>query len=322
MHRIIRALGLAGLASVLAVSASTAEAKQITLGYSSVGLSYPFAAAIAKGFQNAATAAGVKTVVLDAKGSVEKQANDIDDLIAQKVDGIAIMPLDSTVAQGWVDRASAHDIPTVGVASEIGDPHKRPIKQVYEKLAALVTQDEVTAGERAGEMAAKMLPPGRTAKIAIVEGAAGYAEVGQRTEGFKAGLDKAGAKYQIVASQPGDWTAEKGESTCQNILASNPDIDLFFNQSDDMVVGCALAVRAAGSNAKLIGMGGSRLAINAIKTGDVTGTVCYKPEEIGRLAFNALYGAVTKKNTTKAAFIAYDTPPVTKANLQSCVPQW
>jgi ribose transport system substrate-binding protein len=322
MHRIIQALGLAGLASVLAVSASTVEARQITLGYSSIGLSYPFAAAIAKGFQNAATAAGVKTVVLDAKGSVEKQANDIDDLIAQKVDGIAIMPLDSTVAQGWVDRASAHDILTVGVASEIGDPHKRPIKQVYEKLSALVTQDEVTAGERAGEMAARMLPPGRTAKIAIVEGAAGYAEVGQRTEGFKAGLDKAGAKYQIVASQPGDWTAEKGESTCQNILASNPDIDLFFNQSDDMVVGCGLAVRAAGSNAKLIGMGGSRLAINAIKTGDVTGTVCYKPEEIGRLAFNALYAAVTKKNITKAAFVTYDTPSVTKANLQSCVPQW
>jgi ribose transport system substrate-binding protein len=297
MHRIIQALGLAGLASVLAVSASTVEARQITLGYSSIGLSYPFAAAIAKGFQNAATAAGVKTVVLDAKGSVEKQANDID-------------------------RASAHDILTVGVASEIGDPHKRPIKQVYEKLSALVTQDEVTAGERAGEMAARMLPPGRTAKIAIVEGAAGYAEVGQRTEGFKAGLDKAGAKYQIVASQPGDWTAEKGESTCQNILASNPDIDLFFNQSDDMVVGCGLAVRAAGSNAKLIGMGGSRLAINAIKTGDVTGTVCYKPEEIGRLAFNALYAAVTKKNITKAAFVTYDTPSVTKANLQSCVPQW
>ncbi|RFU48437.1 sugar ABC transporter substrate-binding protein [Paraburkholderia sp. DHOC27] len=322
MHRILQALGVAGLASVLAMSAPLAEAKDVTLGYSSVGLSYPFAAAIAKGFQDAATAAGVKAVVLDAKGNVEKQANDIDDLIAQKVDGIAIMPLDSTVAQGWVDRAASHDIPTVAVASEIGDPHKRPIKQVYEKLSALVTQDEVTAGEQAGAMAAKMLPPGKTAKIAIIEGSAGYAEVTQRTQGFKAGLDKAGVKYQIVASQPGDWTSEKAESTCQNILASNPDIDLFFNQSDDMVVGCGLAVRAAGSNAKLIGMGGSRLAINAIKTGDVAGTVCYKPEEIGHLAFKALYGAVTKKNTTKAAFVAYDTPPVTKANLQSCVPQW
>ncbi|MDR5759387.1 sugar ABC transporter substrate-binding protein [Caballeronia sp. LZ035] len=318
MRKVLATLG----AVALVCASGAASAKDITLGYSSVGLSYPFAAAIAKGFENAAKAAGVKTVVLDAKGSVQKQANDIDDLIAQKVDGIAIMPLDSTVAQGWVDRAVARDIPTVGVASEIGDPHKRPIKQVYEKLTALVTQDEVTAGERAGTMAASMLPKGKVAKIAIVEGAAGYAEVSQRSQGFKQGLDKAGVKYTIVASQPGDWTSEKGESTCQNILASHPDVDLFFAQSDDMVVGCALAVRNGSSSAKLIGMGGSKLAINAIKLGDVTGTVCYKPEEIGKLAFNALYGTVTKKNVTKAVFVAYDTPPITKANLAGCVPQW
>ena len=309
-------------ALALVCASGTLCAKEVTLGYSSVGLSYPFAAAIAKGFENAAKQAGVKTVVLDAKGDVQKQANDIDDLIAQKVDGIAIMPLDSTVAQGWVDRAAARDIPTVGVASEIGDPHKRPIKQVYEKLSALVTQDEVTAGAKAGAMAAPMLPKGRVANIAIVEGSAGFAEVSQRTEGFKQGLDKAGAKYKIVASQPGDWTSEKGESTCQNILAAHPGVDLIFAQSDDMAVGCALALRTASSNAKLIGMGGSKLAINAIKVGDVTGTVCYKPEEIGKLAFDALYGTVTKKNVQKAVFVAYDTPAITKVNLASCVPQW
>jgi ribose transport system substrate-binding protein len=318
MRKNLKMLG----ALALVCASGTISAEEVTLGYSSVGLSYPFAAAVAKGFETAAKQAGVKTVVLDAKGDVQKQANDIDDLIAQKVDGIAIMPLDSTVAQGWVDRASAHEIPTVGVASEIGDPHKRPIKQVYEKLAALVTQDEVMAGETAGTMAAPMLPKGRVANIAIVEGSAGFAEVSQRTQGFKEGLDKAGAKYKIVASQPGDWTSEKGQSTCQNILVAHPDVDLIFTQSDDMAVGCAVALRTASSNAKLIGMGGSKLAINAIKTGDENGTVCYKPEEVGKLAFKALYGTVTKTSVSKAAFVSYDTPAITKANLASCVPQW
>jgi ribose transport system substrate-binding protein len=322
MKRKIAPLGAAGVAGFLLVLAGSVHAREVTLGYSSVGLSYPFASAIAKGFENAGKAAGVRTVVLDAKGNIQKQANDVDDLIAQKIDGIAIMPLDSTVAQGWVDRASAAGIAAVGVASEIGDPTKRPIKQVYEKLAALVTQDEVVAGERAGEMAAKLLPPGREAKIAIIEGSAGYAEVRQRSEGFRQGLTKAGTKYRIVASQPGDWTTEKGEATCQNILASNPDVDLFFNQSDDMVVGCARAVRSAGSKARLIGMGGSRLSINAIKLGDVDGTVCYKPEEIGRLAFKTLYDKVTHKSESNAVFVAYDTPAVTRANLATCVPQW
>ena len=307
---------------ITACAAATAQAKPVTVGFSSVGLSFPFASAIAVGFQNAAKAAGATAVVLDSKGNIQKQANDIDDLIAQKLDGIAIMPQDSTVAQGWADRVAAANIPVVGVASEIGDPAKRPIKQVYEKLTALVTQDEIVAGSRAGALAATLLPKDREAKIAIVEGAAGYAEVRQRTQGFEEGLKKAGVKYRIVASQPGDWTAEKGESTCQNILASNPDVDLFFNQSDDMVVGCGRAVRAAGSKAKLIGMGGSKLAINAIKVGDIDGTICYKPEEIGKLSFDALFNAITKKSAQKAAFVAYDTPAITKANLAQCVPQW
>ena len=54
-------------------------------GLSTVGLSYPFAAAIAKGFSDAAARAGASAVVLDAKGDVQKQANDIDDLIAQAI---------------------------------------------------------------------------------------------------------------------------------------------------------------------------------------------------------------------------------------------
>src|SRR3546814_1059050 len=80
-------------------------------GLSTVGLSYPFAAAIAKGFSDAAVAAGATPVVLDAQGSVQKQANDIDDLVAQRVKGIAIMPLDSVVAQGWVDRVGRAGVP-------------------------------------------------------------------------------------------------------------------------------------------------------------------------------------------------------------------
>ena len=105
--------------------------------------------------------------------------------------------------------------------------------------------------------------------MAIIEGAAGYAEVDQCTEGFEVGMKEAGQTYEIVAAQPGDWTAEKGEAACQNILASNPDVNLSFNQADDMVVGCARAVRAAGSDALLLGFGGSKLAIEAIRDGAV-----------------------------------------------------
>ena len=314
-------LGVAA-AALLCSLADTASAKQITVGYVAAGLQYPFNVAVAKGFEDAAKAAGVKAIVLDPKTSVERQANAIDDLVSQKVDGIAFLPLDGVVAEGWADRVAAHGIPLVSVATELGDPQKRSIKDVYPKLAALVASDEVHTGFNAGEIAAKMLPKDRTANIAIVEGAPGYPQVWQRTKGFKEGLDKAGVKYHIVASQPTDWTAEKGEAVCQNILTAHPDVDLFYSQADDMVIGCARAVRAAGSKAKLVGWGGSRLGINAIKSGEVDGTVCVAPEEMGQQAFKALYAAVTNPDTPKGKFIEIATPGVTKENVSSCVPQW
>lgn len=322
MLTIVRAISVAGLASALSFMAPTVGAKEITFGYVAAGMQFPFNVAVVKGFQAAAKEVGVKTIILDGKTSVERQGNAIDDLIAQKVDGIAVLPMDGLVAQGWVDRVTAHNVPFVSVATEIGDPQKRPIKDVYPKATALVSSDEIHTGFNSGDIAAKLLPKDRVAKIAILEGAPGMAQNWQRTQGFKEGLEKAGIKYQIVASQPTDLTPEQGQSVCQNIITAHPDVDLIYNQADDLVIGCAKAVREAGSHAKLVGWGGSRLGIAAIKAGDVDGTVCVKPEKMGELAFKALYAAVTKPGTPKAQFIEVDTPAITKANLSSCVPQW
>jgi ribose transport system substrate-binding protein len=288
-------------------------------GLSTVGLSYPFAAAIAKGFREAAGRAGATAIILDAQGDVQKQANDIDDLIAQKVEGIAVMPLDSVVAQGWVRRANAQDVPIAAVAALVGDPRTRPITDVYPGLVALASQDEVEAGRAAGRLAATWLPKDREARIAVIEGAAGFPEVEQRARGFRLGLDAAGARYRIVASQPGNWTSEGGEAACQNILAAQPGIDLFYNEADDMVIGCARAVRAAGSQARLIGVGGSKLAIASIKAGAVDGTVCFKPEALGALAFEALHEGAGAKG---ARFRTYPIPAVTRATVDQCVGQW
>ena len=310
------------LGAVLARPATATAASPLRFGLASAGLSYPFAAAIARGFEEQAARAGVTAIVLDSQGSVQKQANDIDDLLAERVAGIVLMPLDAVVAESWVDRAAAAGVPVVAVGSQVGDPKTRPLRAVYPKLAALVTQDEVAAGREAGRLALRLLPPDRVARIAIIEGAPGFPEVVQRAEGFRQALDGAHARYRILASQPGDWTADGADAACQNILAAHPDIDLFFNEADDMAVGCAHAVRSAGSRARLIGIGGSRLAMVSLAAGRIDGTVCYEPRELGMLAFEALYARVRGGGPARAAFITYPTPGITRANASACPAQW
>jgi ribose transport system substrate-binding protein len=156
----------------------------------------------------------------------------------------------------------------------------------------------------------------------VVEGAAGFAENQLRFDQFLEPAKGAGVTYDVVARQPGDWVPDKAQAACQNMLQANPGIQLFYALSDDMAVGCAKAIKAAKSKAVAVGIGGSKLGVDAIKSGEIYGTVCYKPEDMGQLAMQTLYDAMTGKDTATARFVTYETPAITKDNVSDCSPQW
>ncbi|MFF5265076.1 sugar ABC transporter substrate-binding protein [Actinomadura viridis] len=299
---------------------AAAKTKNLTVGVSTLGLSFPFPAAISKGIKAEAARLGVKIVEVDAQGKAEKQSSDVQDLAGQRPDGVLLLPVDSGVATGMVDQLKNAGIPTVAVASQVGDPKTRKLDDVYPGLAALVTQDEYAAGRKAGELAVKAVPKG--GPIAVVEGAAGFAEVELRFRDFLAPAKAAGITYDVVTRQPGDWVPDKAQAACQNMLAAHPDVKLFYAESDDMGVGCAKAVKAAGSKAAVIGIGGSKLGTDAVKSGELYGTVCFKPEDLGKRAMQVLHEQLTGAKKYDAQFVTYDTPSITKDNVGDCQPQW
>ena len=314
-------LGMAAITALLC--AGTAAGKDLTFGYVPASLEYPYNVMTAKGFEEAAKKAGVKTVVLDPRGSVEKQGNALDDLLSQKVDAIGFLPLDSVVAESFVDKVNDAGIPVVAIALQVGDFATRKLKEPYPGLSALVATDNYQAGYVSGEMAAGVLPKDRKAKIAIVMGDPAYTIVKLDTDGFKAALDKAGANYEIVAEQPTNWTPDEGEAVCQNFLTAHPDLDLIFSHADDMAIGCARAIEAAGWKGKLIATGGgSKLGYDAIKAGEMYGSVCTRPQLLGELMFKAMYEAATNPETPKGRFVTYDMPQITKEKLEDCPEKW
>lgn len=339
MHRVSRATGIALAAVALgAVGAgcgasessdgggdggSTQAAKaadELTIGVSNLGLAAPFPAAISRGIKAAAEEQGVRIVELDGKSDPDKQANDMQDLVAQRPDGILLLPVDSGIAQGLVDLSVEAGIPVVAVASQVGDPSERELKDVYPRLTALVTQDEVASGEKAAEIVLRELPQG--GEIAILEGAAGFAESKLRQVGFDEVLERSGKPFRTVASQPGDWLPEKGEAVCQNMLAAHPNLRLVYSHSDDMAVGCTKAVRQANRDVRVVGVGGSRLGMSAVESGEMAGTVCYLPEELGRVALQTIVDDLSGRRDSEAAFVSYETPATTRANASDCHAQW
>ena len=311
------------MAAPVLLSPGFASAQEMTFGYIPQSLEYPYNVSTAEGFEEAAAAAGVKTIVVDPRGSVEKQGNAIDDLLTQQVDAIGFLPMDSVVAESMVDKINEAGIPVVAIALQVGDSATRAVNDPYPGLSALVATDNYQAGYVSGEMAADVLPEGRTAKIGIVMGDPAMTIVKLDTDGFKAALDAAGADYEIVAEQPTNWTPDEGEAVCQNILTAHPDLDLIFSHADDMAIGCARAIDAAGSEAILIATGGgSRLGHDAILAGEMYGSVCTRPKLLGALMFQAMYEAATNPDTPTARFVSYEMPKITKDTIEDCPEQW
>jgi ribose transport system substrate-binding protein len=316
--RLARSLALA----VGLTIATSAMAKDITLAIMPVGMD-TFGVAVGRGFKAEAESLGARAIVVDSKWSADTMGNGIDDLIAQGVSGIAIAPVDGIVAMSWVDKLVGLKIPVLAVTTAVGDLTKQAPTAVYPGLVAYVNHDDTVSGALSAQMVIPFLPKDRKAKIAVVNGSPGIAIIPLRLSGFFKALDAAGVKYEIVADQPTDWSPEKAEAVCQNILTATPDVDLFFAMADPLAIGCSHAVKETKSHAKIVSTsGGMKVTLGEIAAGNIIGTVCVKPETMGRLAAKALYEAATNPKAVLGKYIGYDLIKATKDTLADCVPEW
>jgi ribose transport system substrate-binding protein len=287
--------------------------KQYRIAYIAEGLQYPYSAALAKGVQDEGKALGQKILVFDGKGSAETQANLVQDAIAQNVDAVLISPWDTGLAPRWIKQLHAAGIPVAAVHTQVGNQNFNGIPEDEFQLI----ENEVLTGKYAAQLALKAVSGG--GNVAIVDGAAGAAAVPERAKLFKQIMGQHG--FKVVAEQPGDWVPDKGQAACQNMLTAHPDIKLFYAESDDMGVGCASAIGSAGSKAIVIGVGGAKTGINAIKSGKLYGTVCYQPYTEARQATKIMVSSLSGTKPPKHSMF-YSTPVITKANLSQCKPQW
>ncbi|HAR80620.1 MAG TPA: LacI family transcriptional regulator, partial [Succinivibrionaceae bacterium] len=85
--------------------------------------------------------------------------------------------------------------------------------------------------------------------IVILEGTVGASAATGRTHGFDDALKSSPNKdrYNVLASQTGDFTRAKGQEVMESFLKSyRDDIDILFAQNDDMALGAIQAIEAAG----------------------------------------------------------------------------
>ena len=225
---------------------SKKDGDKITMGFSQIGAESEWRTANTESVKQAAKDAGIELQFSDAQQKQENQIKAIRSFIAQGVDIIAFVPI---VETGWdtvLKEAKDAKIPVVIV--------DRDLKVEDDSL---YVANMLTEGQKGFEWLAKyanekQLKPrdgGNKLNIVVLEGTVGSTAALGRTKGFNdamaASPDK--DKFNILASQTGEFTRQKGQEVMESFLKSYGNkIDILVAQNDDMALGAIQAIEAAG----------------------------------------------------------------------------
>jgi len=209
----------------------------LIVGFSQVGAESGWRTANTKSIQSAFKDADIELKFSDAQGKQENQIKAIRSYIQQQVDVIAFSPV---VESGWdtvLKEAKDAGIPVVLTDRSVDSEDD----SLYESFLG---SDFVLEGEKAGDWVNTEFADADKVNIVELQGTTGAAPANDRAEGFRTKVTD--PKFDIIASQTGDFTRAGGKQVMEAFLQANPDIDLVYAHNDDMGLGAIEAIEAAG----------------------------------------------------------------------------
>lgn len=232
---------------------------------------------------------------------IEGQIALIESMITKGVKGIALTPVDPTVAPA-LDKAVAAGVKVVLMDNNIPD---------WKGRSALATTNNYNAGKIAGEHLKMILKNGDT--VGILEGVPGVPSLDDRVKGMLDGLK--GVDVKIVAKGATDCTEEKGLNVAQDILTANPNLTSIYAACGPPAAGAARAIKNA--NAKrhvvLVGFDFCCGEAEAIAAGVEDASVAQFPAKMAELGVDALVRSIRGEKVE--SLIDSGAALVTKSNM-------
>jgi len=216
----------------------------------------PFFEAERIGAAKAASSMGAKVLqyVPTQPDSIPEQMSEIDDVIVKKPDAIVMVPVDYKAVVPGVLKINAAGIPIVDVTE----------KSSGGKFISFVGADDYSIAKQTGIALLKAM--GGKGDVIILEGVRGAITAQDRLRGFQDAL-KEFPNARLVASQPANYQRLQALQVMENLLQANPEIAGVMAANDAMAVGAIDALADAGSHAQVVGINGTKEAVDLIAAG-------------------------------------------------------
>jgi len=209
----------------------------------------------------------------DTNFSAEVLNEAVDASIARGVDLIMVSPGDPAAGVVPIKKVQAANIPCFNFLNP---------SDYLADVSVMV--DSYAQGVQCTELLAEAL--GNKGKVGVFQGDFVSATGQARRKGFEDVIAQF-PDMEIVANTDtptGPWSRQGAYDTMTGILAANPDIDGIFAGDDNMAIGAIVAIEEAGKSDDIVvvGLGGEKAGLEAIKEGRMYGTSWYSPYIMGR----------------------------------------
>ncbi len=240
----------------------------------------------------AAVYPNVEVVVTNADGDVEKLTSDIEDLIAQNVDGIVLSAAFIEAAPAALAAIAAAGIPVVMV--------DRMLKG--SDYTSWVGPDNYALGVQDGQFIVDQL--GGSGKLGVIRGGPADNSIGLGPHRWPA-QQVSGTGIEVVDYPDfAGWSTDGGVTAAETLLAQNPDLAAIFCENDSMCLGAQKVIEEQGlaDQVFVAGVDGQKEAlVEIMKDGIYQATGLNSADQIGRAGFNRLMailaGAQAPKDT-------------------------
>jgi inositol transport system substrate-binding protein len=249
--------------------------------------------------------------IVDANNDTAKQTGQVENFLAQGMDAIVVLPVD-TAATGPITKSVTKAGKPLVYVNRL--PANLPPGVIY------CGSNSIEAGIMEMDELGKCM--GGKGNLAILMGELSNEAAIKRTEGVEKVCKEKFPDIKITRKQTGNWKREQGKNLMENWLASGQEINGVASNNDEMALGALQAIKAAGKLGKICvaGVDGSHDALVSMEKGELNNTVFQDPVGQGEKAVNAAYLLAKKQpdpDVTDGNKIWIPYQPITKENFKS-----
>jgi len=271
MKKYMKVLLVGVLALFIATGCDEAnnDSDTFVIGYVTYNLNDTFLNFVIAAAEEAAEGYDLEIRVADARGELLTQQDEVNALIQAGVDGLIVVPVDTSGMGPIVTAATEADIPLVFVnRNPFTDREDEMPHGVY-----FVGSQEITAGILQMELIGELLEG--EGNVAIAMGTLGLENTRGRTQGVRDTIENDFPGINILAEESADFQRDQAITLTENWISAHGDsLNAIIANNDEMALGALLAAQQNNRDDILvIGIDATPDAMASIEEGGLVGSV-------------------------------------------------